>query len=138
MSMSKNVWKPTAREVELIKRAAAREGSMSLGRVLLEPGIRINLVDDSKNIDVPGGAYNIALITDDPDWNDTDLADFGSWVDFRKGVTLTEDGRAIVDFYIRKRFVHGWDDSLFGNVSVYYAGGRITRIHGYPGEYPVE
>lgn len=129
-------WKPTPRECELIKKAAAREGRASVNSVLLEPGIRCNTVDDSKNADVLGGEYNIALVSDDPEWNDTDLVDYGEWAGFRKGVTLTEDGRAIVDFYIRKRGDE-WAE-LLGNVSVYYSGGKIERIHGYPGEYPVE
>lgn len=129
------VWKPTARECELIKLAGAAEGRVALGAVLLEPGIRGNIADDTKNVDIPGGEYNIALVSDQPEWNDTDLCDYGVWAGFRKGVTLTDDGRAIVDFYIRKRF--DADGELFGNVTVYYANGKIERIHGYPGEYPI-
>lgn len=55
-----------------------------------------------------------------------------------KGVALTEDGRAIVDFYIYARMTKSYEDDLRGNIEVYYANGQITRIKGYPDEYPVQ
>ena len=135
----KNIWKPTKAEVDAIKQAAAREaGRVPVGAVILDPGMRYNTKDNGKNegaCQTPRGLLNIALVSDDPEWNDTDLNDYGAWADFRAGVLLTEDGRAIIDFYIRRRFDE--DKDLLGNVTVYYAGGQITRIHGYPGEYPV-
>jgi hypothetical protein len=132
------IWKPTKEEVYRIKRAAAAEGKLRLANVLLEPGIRYNTKDVEINVkasEVPKGMLNIALIqsADDPDWNNTDLEEYGTWSDFRAGVALTEDGRAIVDFYIRMRGDR--DQSLMGNISVYYANGTIARIQGYPGEY---
>lgn len=130
------MWKPTKNQIDLIKAAAARESRVAQSAVLLEPGIRGNTKDASRNVDIPGGQYNIALISDDPNFNDTDLSDYGDWAEFRKGVVLTDDGKAIVDFYIRRRFDPYSD--LHGNVTVYYEGGRIVRIHGYPGEYAAE
>ena len=128
--MSK-IWKPTQAQCDLIKRAAAKEGNVPLKAVLLEPGLRWNTDDGSKPQSI-----NIALVSDEAEWGDTDLADMGYWEAFRKGVELTEDGRAIVDFYIRKRGDE-WAE-LYGNVTAYYEGGHIVRIHGYPGEYQAE
>lgn len=135
------IWKPTARECELIKHAAAREAGIKPGRVLLEPASRCNTKDDSKNeaaCKIARSDYNVALVSDDPDWSDTDLNDYGSWSEFRKGVALTDDGRAIVDFYIRARLAKSYDDDLLGNIVVEFADGRISRIRGYPGEYPIQ
>lgn len=116
---------PTADEVALIKKAAAKEGGLKLSRVLLEPAIRHNLESDR------GKSMNIAMVSDDPEWNDTDLFDYGYWSDFRKGVDLTEDGRGIFDFYIRARFTQSHEDDLWGNVSIEIKGGKLYRIHGY-------
>lgn len=130
--MSK-IWKPTAAECQRIKEAAAKESvpSLTVGAVLLEPGTRYNTTPGHEAPNYDG--LNIALLSDDPGFEDTDLNDYGDWADFRKGVRLTDDGRAIVDFYIRRRF----DDSgeLHGNITVFYADGAIQRIKGYPGEY---
>jgi hypothetical protein len=125
-----NVWKPTQTECTFIRAAAGKEARMNPRNLVLEPGIRGHL---TRNIEPQ---MNIALISDDPEWNDTDLDDYGSWADFRRGVPLTKAGRAIVDFYI---YGKGKYEQLEGNVSVYYENGNITRIHGYgsPDEYPV-
>lgn len=131
-------WVPTKREVELIKLAASQESGphVKVGALALEPGVRCNLEDEARNTAawaIQAYPINVALFTDDENWDDTDLDQYGTWDQFRQGVALTEDGRAMVDFYIRSRF----DPELCGNVTVYYADGKLTRIHGYPGEYPV-
>jgi hypothetical protein len=57
---------------------------------------------------------NIAKITNDPDWNDTDLYDNAyTWRDFTKGVEMTDDGRAIVDFYVYNRMDTTWLSGAF-------------------------
>ena len=122
-----SIWKPTAEEVKLIRAAASREAGTS--RIKLEPGIRLNTdaVDDFPQ------SFNIALVSNDPDWNDTDLADMTDWKFFRKGVTLTDDGRAIVDFYIYSLGDYG---ELESNIIIYYSEGRLTSIVGTSrGEY---
>ena len=131
------LWKPTSRECELLRRAASREScpSASFNMVLLEPCIRSGPKFEYAN-SIPHGEFNIALVSDDPDWADTDLYDYGTWATFRRGVALTEDGRAILDFALRRKFDE--DQELLGNITVYYEDGRITRIHGYPGEYPIK
>ncbi len=124
-----SIWKPTTAECEIIKAAAGAEAGLSPRSLVLEPGWRCNTEREGPS------SLNIALVTNDPDWNDTDLGDYGRWVEFRKGIELTADGRAIVDFYIYRR---GRYEQLEGNVTVYYEAGRITRIHGYPGEHSTE
>lgn len=115
------IWKPTAAEVRVIMAAAALETNQPATRIALEPGARFNLDNPKRGVSI-----NIAQISDDTDWNDTDLDDFCTWQEFRKGVELTADGRAIVDFYIYSKR----ERELLSNVTVYYNAGRITRIEG--------
>lgn len=119
------VWKPTAAERAAIRAAGARESAdpISPASVVLEPGYRWSKAHEDR-----GSSINVALVSD-RGLDDTDLADYGRWSDFTRGVPLTEDGRAIVDFYIRRR--GDPHNGLLGNVGVHYAGGRIVRIHGY-------
>lgn len=117
---------PTQEDCNIIRKAAAREAvpGISEGAVLLEPGYRSG---------PKGENMNILLTTDDPKWQDTDLADYGTWKEFRAGFELTDDGSAVVDFYIRRRFDPYAD--LHGNVTAYWRNGKLVRVHGYPGEY---
>lgn len=127
------IWKPTATERAAIRAAGAREAvpSLSLATVVLEPGYRYSTADGGSG----DSSINVALVSD-TGMNGTDLADYGHWSDFTRGVPLTEDGRAIVDFYIRRR--GDPYNELLGNVGVHYAGGRIVRIHGYGSpDYPL-
>ena len=119
------IYKPTKADIEIIKAAAARESvpRVSVGAVILEPGYRYNTKRQSLE------SINIALVSDDPEWNDTDLSDYGQWSEFRKGILLTDDGRGIVDFYIRKR--GDPDHELLGNVTIRIEGGRLVKVHGY-------
>lgn len=126
------IWKPTQAQCDLIRRAAAREvDRTSRFSLTLRPGLRYNT---ERN--VSPASMNIALISNEPDWDDTDLFDFSDWATFRKGVPLTEDGRAIVDFYVRDRN----EGELLSNISLDYAGGKIVRIYGYSGlgDFPAE
>jgi len=119
---------PSKEDIARIKEAAAREAvpRLSLGQVLLEPGLRVGSKSRTPHM-------NIALVSDDPHWNDTDLEDYGRWSDFRKGLELTPDGRAIVDFYIRRRFDPYAD--LHGNVVIEIDRGRLARISGTSRQY---
>lgn len=128
--MTPKIWKPTQAECDLIKRAASLESEpkVSVGALRLEPGIRYNLNE---------GPYlqtiNIAALSSGKAMEETDLADFGTWAEFRAGVKLTEDGRAIVDFYIVPRseaMAQRTGERLLGNVVVFYEGGQITQIRG--------
>ena len=118
-------YKPTKADIEIIKAAAAMESvpRVSVGAVLLEPGYRHNTKRPSPE------SINIALVSDDPEWNDTDLSDYGQWSEFRKGIPLTADGRGIVDFYIRRR--GDQYQELHGNITIRIEGGRLVKVHGY-------
>lgn len=122
------IYKPTKDDIERIKRAAARESvpHVGIGAVLLEPGIRYNTERDDIQQHM-----NILLVSNDPDWADTDLFDLGLWADFRKGVELTGRGDADVDFYIYGRGgLHG-NHELLGNVTIEVRAGKLVRIFGY-------
>lgn len=124
------IWKPTQEECNMIKKAASLESSpyLSIFRLRLEPGIRYNLDNSS----IPE-SMNIKLVSKLEDWDDTDLSECGDWADFRKGVKLDNEGKAVVDFYIRAAndaiAQNEWC-SLFGNVIVEYADERIISIRG--------
>jgi hypothetical protein len=115
--------KPTADEKRIIrdcaKRSADRKG------IELQPGTRYHIGGPRE---VPaGGEINIAFVTDQPDWEDTDLDDFRDWETFSKGFLLTEDGRAIIDFYVYE--TRGWKE-LRTNVTAYWENGRMVRVEG--------
>lgn len=110
-------WKPTRDETQLIRECAARETGLRAGSLSIEPGYR-------RNVDTGCSAMNVAAISDDPDWDDTDTIGVGRWTDFAAGVPLTNNGRAIVDFYLYGK------ERLRGNLTVTYAAGRIRAIHG--------
>jgi hypothetical protein len=118
-----NHYVPTKGDIEIIKRAASRETGVPVGAVLMEPGWRCNTTREVE------ASINIALVSDDPAWNDTDLADYGTWAEFRKGIELTADGRAIIDLYIHRRFDE--ERELHGNIELYVEGGKLVRILGY-------
>lgn len=113
------LYKITQQEADIIRSVAQKaSGHRS---VKLEPGSRINvnnhLIDE----------VNIALISDDPDWADTDLFDHVPWAEFRKGLKLTEDGRGIVDIYV---YEVGGCQELLCNITAIFAGGKLARVEG--------
>jgi hypothetical protein len=121
---------PSKAECALIKAAAAAESQPKLKatQVDLCPGLRHNVDEDSVSESI-----NIALVTkmNDGTWGDTDLADTLDWSNFLSGVPLTEDGRAIVDFYIRSNRNSEDDEGLYGNVTVHFSNGRLETVKGY-------
>lgn len=119
-------FKITQGEVDILKHCAAIESSppVSISNMLLEPGLRCNVEDPT----ITESSMNVRLISKDPEWNDTDLDDYGLWKDFRAGIELTEDGAGIVDFYIRKKKMSADDDYLFGNIQCVIEGGKMVRV----------
>lgn len=117
-------WIPTKEERDLIRTAASKEVGLSIRRLVIEPGIR------TANDSLADAQMNIALLTNDPDWNDTDLADMSDWDTFCEGVVLTNDCRAIVDFYI---YTRGNDGQLESNITAEYSAGSIRSIMGTSG-----
>lgn len=116
------LYKPNAEEKRIIRRCA--EKSAGFKRVEINPSTKRHLDDLSKPEHM-----NILFVTNEPKgWNDTDLADnCFSWGDFLRGVEMTEDGRAIIDFYV---YDMGRYPELQTNVTIYVEGGRLVRVDG--------
>lgn len=114
MAAKQNVWKPTADECKRIRDFTKQEVR---GLTRMEGGTRINLQDGEIE-----QSLNIALVAKTEDWQDTDLNDFISWAGFRAGVPLTEDGRAVIDFYCYSR------EGLETNIAVYYKDDAIVKM----------
>lgn len=120
-------FRPTSTDIAAIREAARQEAKFErVGQVILEVGRRQSLASGETSI-------NFALISDDPDWQDTDLDDYEPWAAFTRGVDLTAEGRGLLDFYIRRRGDRHLD--LHGNVSIGIVEGKLTTISGYPTNY---
>lgn len=120
-------YRPSSDDLAAIREAARREAKFEkVGHVTLEVGRRQSLVSGATSI-------NFALISDDPDWQDTDLDDYEPWTAFTRGVDLTADGRGLLDFYIRRRGDRHLE--LHGNISIGITNGQLTTIQGYPDVY---
>ncbi|AXH59610.1 hypothetical protein [Pseudomonas amygdali] len=121
------IWKPTQAQCDLIKQAAVLESCPkgTLGQIKLDPGARYN----TSHPDTPV-SFNIAQVSSLPDWSDTDLYDRADWKTFRKGVELSQQGTAIIDFYIHARTdaIATKLDYLLGNIVVFYADGKLFAI----------
>lgn len=119
-------FKITTEQASILRQCASIESApyIATAAVVLEPGFRANTQDETKPV-----SMNIALVSDDPKWNDTDLHDYGTWTEFRKGVELTPEGDGIFDFYIRKR----GDEfkEIHGNVVLAVKGGEMVEVRGY-------
>jgi hypothetical protein len=123
------MWKPTEAECKVILAAAAMEANPSVPKSLLclEPAVRFNVDDPSIQPNM-----NWHLVTELEDGDDTDLEEKAEWADFLAGVTLSDLGTALVDFYIG----HTSDNpklagyGILGNITVYYEEGRIWKIVG--------
>lgn len=126
--MENKVWKPTRREIALIKIVAGWSAEMGANesQIRLEPGYRVNCDVEDAPIDIN------EWVVDPTRKAETDLHDCGDWSTFTKGVTLDETGAAEVDFYIRPK-TDAIEDAnqfnhLLGNVVVRYENGQISAI----------
>jgi hypothetical protein len=116
------IWKPSADECRRLREAGVK-AAQGRRAISLEPGLRCPWGPNPSRPDADP-AMNIALVSDDPKFADTDLHDYGRWSDFRRGVPLTPDGRAILDFYVRPTgFGADRGDSLLGHVTVWWRQG---------------
>jgi len=113
--------KPTSEEKRIIRRCAQIDAGKR--GVILEPGERYNI--EAGNTQVT--AINIALLSDDPDFGDTDLFGMMPWSEFTKGFELAPRGRAVVDFYV---YGTGKNGELETNVTAYWEGGKLVRVEG--------
>nr|DAF93631.1 MAG TPA: hypothetical protein [Myoviridae sp. ctshb19] len=114
MSKKANVWKPTAEQCAQI-RAVAKRGCSGLRRI--ELGTRVSLTDHELPTSI-----NVARVAKTEKWEDTDLFDMRTWADFRKGVELTDDGRAVLDLFLYDQW------GLDSHAIVYYKDGAIVKV----------
>lgn len=117
--------KPTREACDIIRACALLAGRMA------EPAtkdvkVRTVVRCNRKHAGV-GESINAVLVTRDPEgWADTDVADVTDWERFTKGVQLTADGRAIVDFAIYDRFSR--DPTLLCHIIVFFEFGSLTKV----------
>lgn len=73
---------------------------------------------------------NVLLVSDDPHWEDTDLADNSiSWDVMRGELETTPDGRAAYDFWIYERGLPGeGHGDLVCNAQAYFDAAGLARI----------
>ena len=116
-------YKPTAEDKRIIRKCAEKDAGKN--RVEICASTRVSLVRDIK--ECPPN-MNVAFLTDDGDFGDTDLWDNSyAWSDFTKGVELTDDGRGVFDFWVYS--VGHWAQ-LETNVTAYYKDGKLVRVDG--------
>lgn len=113
--------KPNREECRIIRKAAedaCRKEGQRLVRV--EAGKRCALTLDVEP------SINIFLVDPTPDWEDSDLFDFVSWADFKRGFDAHGSGGGMVDFYCYDR------EGLCTNIQARFDGGRLVwaGIHG--------
>lgn len=113
------LWKPTPSERRIIRDCASRSAGMR--SVKIEVGERYLI--EAVNLT----SINIRLLSNDPDWNDTDLYQSLPWSEFVRGVPLTDDGRALVDFYVYSPGEYG---ELKTNVQACYEHGALQWVEG--------
>jgi len=116
----------TKEERDIIRSAGAREAGAKACR--MEPGLRCRLDGEERN--GHGHNLNVRLLSDDEDWQDTDLYTQTTWSDFCRGFELAERGRAVVDFYCYSLGHHG---ELEGNVVAYWEHDVLMKVVGTMG-----
>ncbi len=111
-------WKPTSMDRRLIRAYAARIEKRRPSQIVLYAAERVSNATGSV-------AFNTYLLDPDPDFGDTDLHDRHPFAGV-KSIQTTDDGRALVDFYI---FEREWDDygELLGNAQAHVALDPVTR-----------
>ena len=108
---------PTAEECRVIRLCALRGAGEA--RVRVQPTTRVSLANRSVNL-------NVALISDDPRWGDTDLDDYVTWAAFRKdGFDMAPGGRAIIDCAV---YSLGHMGQLETHVTAHWEGGKLVRV----------
>jgi len=114
--------KPSQADIKLIK-TYARQVARDLGargRITMRVGTRYNIDNDP---DLERTNMNILLVTNDPDWDDTDLYDTDEFSWFTRGFETTPDGRALFDFYLYD------DEGLVCNMQAEFDVEGLVAIH---------
>lgn len=118
------IWKPTSKEKAVIRGYA--EKVTGLTRVQLRPALRVG--------NRTGTDLNIRLISDDEEWNDTDLFDFRLWAFLaNKGIELTPDGRGLVDVWVFSRRDYC---SLEDQIQIVIEGGKLVGLTNSGRQHP--
>lgn len=91
------IWKISAPDLATLRQVATAQARQhgARGRVILEPGLRVSLLVLGLEPNL-----NVRLVDGSDDWEDSDLWGHSNLDAFRDGVTLDEDGNAVVDFYL--------------------------------------
>jgi hypothetical protein len=110
-------WTPDTMDRRLIRGYAARAEKLRPHQIVIEVGERVNYATCTTS-------FNTLLLTDDPDFDDTDLHDTRRFTEV-KTIPLTADGRAQVDFYIYEREGDDQGD-LLTNVQAHVASDPVT------------
>ena len=108
------LWKPTTTEKKNIRAYAAKFEKLRPAQIIIEAGERVSLVTGNTS-------FNVLLIDQTPDWDESDLHDTHGWTDtLTRGIPLTEDGRAVTDYYVYEKV---WNDhgDLLTNVQTHVA-----------------
>lgn len=117
--------RPTASDLRTIRATALalsqRHGN-SKRTVEIQAGYRCNIKHEGRPISI-----NVLLVSDDPDWNDTDLSDFASWQDFTIGVRPDAAGNALVDLYLYEP-ARGGSGELCCNMQVRFDSAGLVAI----------
>lgn len=121
---------PTAEEKAIIRKCAQISAGMK--GVKLEVGDRWNPPHTENYKGSSARNINIAMLTDDEDFGETDLFETLPWKVFCKGFELAERGRAFVDFYVynTKRRGDIGDGDLETNVTAYWRFDKLERVEG--------
>lgn len=117
------IHKPTREEKKIIRECA--QSSAGAKRVEINPSTKCNIDHPERPPHM-----NIYFVSNNPEggWDDTDLFDNAySWRDFVKGIEMTPDGRACVDFYV---YSTGYDAELKTNVTAYWKKNKLVRVDG--------
>lgn len=115
-------WKPSAAEKRAIRNYAGLSEGRKGSRVHIETNLRYNMDDGSIPPD-----ENLLLVRNGADDARTDLYDTGRWGDLNKGITLTDDGRAEVEFVAYERGFYGDHGDLLTHVQAH-----VEPVNGKP------
>lgn len=111
-------WTISAADRRAIRAYAARAERLQPRQIDLDIGQRYSLSSGASDHD-----FNIYLVDQTPDWEESDLHDLWKFADI-KSITLDPQGRALIDIYVYKNDA---DRELLTNVQAY-----IETVDGKP------
>lgn len=118
--------KPSQADIKVIN-TLARQLVRKLGghgSIDIRVGVKCNISKGLENTNM-----NILLVTDDPDWNDTDFYDTIDFSWFIRGFETTTDGRGLFDFYLYD------DEGLVCNMQTEFDVKGLVAIHADENKY---